>query len=157
MIQLALNLVRWACDPTKVEVLQGDLLELHAHHRPVLGDAVAACLLQSRLTTAAARRRALRWSTLVAAAVIMVLAADPSPARSTPIRYVISAADPAGRFTLEIERARVVSATLDDVPVDPARLLQAGGTLVIKGGDRGRDFAVALKPAGGISWPARTP
>ena len=155
-MRVLLRLLSWACDPDKVEVLQGDVLELHAQGRAVLGHALSACVLHSRLTTAAARRRVLRWGALGAAAVIALLGADPDRG-ALPTRYVISAADPGGRFTLEIERARVVRATLDDVPVDPARLVQAGSTLVIKGGDRGRDFAVALQPSGGIRWEARTP
>ena len=156
-MRVLLRLLSWSCDPDKVEVLQGDVLELHARGRAVVGHALSACLLHSRFTTAAARRRARRWGALGAAAAIALLAADPSRGGAQPPRYVISAADPAGRFTLEIERARVVRATLDDVPVDPARLVQAGRTLVIKGGNRGRDFSVALSPSGGIRWEARTP
>jgi hypothetical protein len=82
---------------------------------------------------------------------------DASGARGAPPRYTISATDPAGRFTLDIENDRVVAATMDDRPVSPDRLVQHGATLVIRGGDRGRDFRVSVKPEGGITWSARTP
>jgi hypothetical protein len=73
------------------------------------------------------------------------------------VRYLINASDPAGRFTIEIENARVIAATMDEMPVDPARLLQRDATIVIKDGNRGRDFEITLNPRGGISWAARTP
>lgn len=167
MIRVATTLVRWACDPAKLEVLEGDLRELHdlrcrrqgssrAGWR-TLGDALSVCVRHSRLTTPAARRRAVLLGAVGAAAAIVALGADPARVGTAPLSYIVTATDPAGRFTLEIENARVVRATLDDLPVDPTRLLQAGRTLVIKGGDRGRDFRLALQPAGGITWTARTP
>ena len=157
MTRLALALVRWACDPAKVEVLEGDLLELAASRRPVLGDALSACVLHSRFTTPAARRRAARVGALAAVAALLVFGAGPEHGSTAPARYIVNASDPAGSFTLEIEHRRVVRATLNDVAVDPARLVQSGGTLVIRGGDRGRDFRLAVKPSGGITWTARTP
>jgi len=165
MIRVALALVRWACDPVKLEVLEGDLSELHTERVRrrgkmragwrALWDAASIGLRHSRFTTPAARRRLGRLGLAAAATALVALGVDPRGASTAPARYTINATDPAGRFTLEIENARVIHATMNDIPVAPERLVQAGSTLVIKGGNGGRDFEVALKPRGGITWAAR--
>ncbi len=71
--------------------------------------------------------------------------------------YVVNAVDPAGSFTLEIRDRLVIAATLDGTSVQPERVVQTGDTLVIRGGDHGRDFIIALKPRGGIRWAPRRP
>lgn len=166
MIRLAAAVVRWVCDPAKLEVLEGDLRELHERRRDAagaahagwraLGDALSICLRHSRLTIPAVRRRLLRLGGAAAAATMLLTGVDPSRARTAAVTYTVNATDPAGSFTLEFDRTRVVRATMDGLPVEPARLVQEGGTLVIRGGDRGRDFRVAIKPGGGIAWTART-
>lgn len=154
--------VRWMCDPAKHEVLEGDLAELYAWRRAAWGsgpawrrtmrDALSASVFHSRLTSAAERHRLAPWAVTAALTLIVVAAGVHGSAGS---RYTVNASDPAGKFTLEIEGRRVLAATLDGVPVPPERLWQQGGQLVIRGGDGGRDFRIALKPEGGITWDAR--
>jgi hypothetical protein len=159
VIRLALFLMRRVCDPAKLEMLEGDFLELHgegAHGWRAWRDAASVVLLHSRFTTPAARRRIARLALVTGAAAVIAVGADPRRANTTPSRYTINATDPAGRFTLEFENERIVGATVNEVPIDPMRLVQSGSTLVIRGADGGRDFHVAIRP-GGISWEARAP
>jgi hypothetical protein len=155
------TLVRWVCDPEKLEYLEGDLQEqreIRAIHqgpraatRWYVWNALSICLRQSRLHSTSVR---LRLLTVAAAAVVLTILSLMS--RSTaPTFYTISATDPAGAFTLEFRDRRVVAATIDGNPVDPERLVQSKTELVIAGGDDGRDFRIALKPRGGIEWQAR--
>jgi hypothetical protein len=68
--------------------------------------------------------------------------------------YVIRGRDPAGVFTLTIERGRVIGATLDGRPVPPSRLRQRGSRLELFGEDASA-FSLRLTPRGGITWQAR--
>jgi hypothetical protein len=68
--------------------------------------------------------------------------------------YVIRGRDPAGVFTLTIERGRVIGATLDGRPVPPGRLRQRGSRLELFGEDAAA-FSLRLTPRGGITWQAR--
>ena len=159
MIRLAVSVIRWACDPDKIEVLEGDFLELHGergHTWPAWRDVTSIVLLHSRFTMPAARRRIARVALVAGAAAVIAVGADPRHAGTTPARYTVNASDPVGRFSLDIENQRVVAATMDEVPIDPTRLEQSGSTLVIRSADGRRDFRVAIRP-GGISWEARTP
>jgi hypothetical protein len=157
MNRLALAFVRRVCDPAKLEALEGDLIERSRAGWLAWADALSIALYHSRLTTPRARRRLSRFALVAGVVVVFALGLDPTRARTTPVRYLINASDPAGRFTIEIENARVIAATMDEMPVDPARLLQRDATIVIKDGNRGRDFEITLNPRGGISWAARTP
>jgi hypothetical protein len=155
------TLVRWVCDPEKLEYLEGDLQEQReiraiqrgprAAARWYVWNALSICLRQSRLHSASMRLRLL--TVAAAAAVVAILSVT---GRTTaPTFYTIKATDPAGAFTLEIRDRRVVAATIDGNPVDPDRLVQSKTELVIAGADNGRDFRIALKPRGGIEWQAR--
>jgi len=68
--------------------------------------------------------------------------------------YVIRGRDPAGVFTLTIERGRVIGATLDGRPVPPSRLRQRGSRLELFGEDAAA-FSLRLTPRGGITWQPR--
>ena len=89
------------------------------------------------------------------AAAILLLLSGRVP--QSAFHYTVLATDPAGEFTLEILDARVIAATLDGTPVQPEHVVQTGDTLVLKGGDRGRDFVIAIQSQGGITWAPRQP
>jgi hypothetical protein len=146
-------LLRWACDPAKLEIFAGDLEELHGDHVTWrrLRDTVSICLRHSRLT-APAYRPTMR--SLAAVLVLLLLSGRQAP---SAFHYTVHATDPAGEFTLEILDARVIAATLDGVPVGATHLVQAGDSLVLRGADGGRDLRIAINPEGGIRWAARRP
>lgn len=155
--------VAWACDRRYREELAGDLAELRARRVERLGrrvafafalrDAVSACLLLPRTGPATLRR-------LLTAASVLVLAVAFLPRGPAPTaigHYTVSASDPYGDFTLEIDGTRVVAATLDGAPVPAARLKQSRNRVVILAGAGRGDLEVRIKPEGGITWAARTP
>ncbi|HMG17130.1 MAG TPA: hypothetical protein VK573_00290 [Gemmatimonadales bacterium] len=146
-------LLRWACDPAKLEAFAGDLEELHGERVSwrCVRDTVSICIRHSRLT--APLHRTTRRS-LIAAAILLLLSGR---VPQSAFHYTVRATDPAGEFTLEILNARVIAATLDGMPVQPEHVVQTGDTLVLKGGDRGRDFVIAIRSQGGITWAARQP
>ena len=137
------RLVRWICDPHMLEALEGDLAELYGGRASwrYARDVVSLCVRQPR--------RAVRFG---AAALIVLTVAGPV---ARPNRYTVSATDPAGAFELDIHSGRAVAATLDGTPVLARNLVQTGDTLIIRGGDNGADFAIAIKPEGGITWSPR--
>jgi hypothetical protein len=137
---IATRLLHWICDPAKLEAIEGDLLELYGD-RPPLGEVVSVCVRQPRT--------ALR--SLVAAVVVLVLMSPYTP----PIRYTVHATDPAGEFALEIIEGRAVAAHIGGAAVLAEDLVQRGDTLIIRGGDNGADFRIAIKPEGGITWYPR--
>lgn len=153
MTALLGTLLRWACDPAKLEAFAGDLEELHGEHFSwrCVRDTVSICIRHSRLT-APVHRPTLRS---LAAVLILLLLSDRVP--QSAFHYTVRATDPAGEFTLEILDRRVIAATLDGMPVQAEHVVQTGDTLVLKGGDRGRDFVIAIKSQGGITWAARQP
>ena len=137
------RILRWICDPGKLEAIEGDLAELYggrASWRSVV-DVVSICIRQPRTAV----------RSLVAAAVVLVLTGQVVP----PVRYTVYATDPPGDFALVIHDGRAVSATLDGSLVALRDLVQTGDTLVIRGGDHGADFRIAIKPEGGITWYPR--
>jgi beta-lactamase regulating signal transducer with metallopeptidase domain len=76
----------------------------------------------------------------------------PSPA---PARMEVSASDPAGEFTLAVERGRVVSASIAGVPVARERLVQRRDSVLLLS-ERGEPrLAVQLLPDG-IRWAPRS-
>ncbi len=137
------RLLRWFCDPDKLEAIEGDLAELYGDRtsgRYVI-DVVSLCVRQPRT--------AIR--SFVAALVVLVLAGPIGP----PDHYIVHATDPAGEFVLEIHQGQAIAATLDGARVPERDLVQTGDTLIIRGGDNGADFHIAIKPEGGIQWYPR--
>ncbi|HJR34595.1 MAG TPA: M56 family metallopeptidase [Gemmatimonadales bacterium] len=67
--------------------------------------------------------------------------------------YLIRGRDPAGVFTLTVERGRVIDATLDGRPVPASRVRQRGSRLEL--GEGAAAFSLRLTPRGGITWQAR--
>jgi hypothetical protein len=138
-----MRILRWICDPNSLEAIEGDLAELYGG-RPswrYLMDVLSVCLRQPRTAVRS-----------LAAAFIVLLLVGPV---AVPARYTVHAIDPAGAFELEIHRGRAVAATLDGAPVHERDLVQTGDTLIIRGGDHGADFRLAIKPEGGITWYPR--
>ena len=75
----------------------------------------------------------------------------PSPPQ---ISYTIHAQDPAGEFTLTMDRGRVVAATISGKRVPESRLRQKGRRLELID-ERARRLSVKLTASGGIRWSAR--
>ncbi len=153
MTPLLATLLRWVCDPARLEAFAGDLEELYGERFVwrCAGDILSIGIRHSRLTASVHRttRRSL------AAVVILLLLSGRQP--RSAFHYTVHATDPAGEFTLEILDRRVIAATLDGAPVQAGHVVQTGDTLVLKGGDGGRDFRIAIRPLGGITWAARQP
>jgi len=82
---------------------------------------------------------------------VLVLAGPIGP----PVHYIVHATDPVGEFVLEIHQGQAIAATLDGARVPERDLVQTGDTLIIRGGDNGADFRIAIKPKGGIEWYPR--
>ena len=146
MTRLLSTLLRWACNPDKLEAFAGDLEELYGDRFQwrCVRDVLSICIRHSRTML----------RSLAAAVVLLLLSGRQLP---SALHYTVHAMDPAGEFTLEILDRRVIAATLDGAPVDPEYVVQTGDTLVLKGADRGHDFRIAIKPQGGIIWAARQP
>lgn len=154
MTALSIRLLRWLCDPAKLEYLEGDLEELRESRAGLswARDALSLWVRHSRFPGAMRRHRlALAALTLLGIGLLLRIGRP-----AVPDFYTVSASDPAGAFTLQFRDRHLVAATLDGAPVSPARLVQRGSELVIAGGDNGRDFRIALRP-GGIAWQARQP
>jgi len=134
------RVLRWFCDPHKLEAIEGDLAELYGERRSwrYVMDVVSVCVRQPRTAV----------RSFVAALVVLVLAGP----IGSPVHYVVHATDPAGEFVLEIHAGQAISATLDGARVPARDLVQTGDTLIIRGGDDGADFYIAIKPEGGIEW-----
>ena len=149
MIPALTTLLRWACDPAKLEAFAGDLEELYGDRFRwrCVRDVLSVCLFHSRVN-----RRAV---VALASTAMLLMITGPQP--PSAFHYTVSAVDRVGAFTLEIRNRQVVGATLDGAPVSPEHVVQTGDTLVIRGGDRGRDFRIAINPQGGIAWAARQP
>jgi hypothetical protein len=137
------RVLRWICDPDKLEAIEGDLVELHGDHRSwrYLVDVVSLCAHQPRTVL----------RSLVAALVALVVLGPVAG----PVHYTVHATDAAGEFMLEIHEGRAIAATLDGAHVAPHDLVQTGDTLIIRGGDHGADFYIAIRPQGGIAWYPR--
>lgn len=160
MIGLAQRLVRLLCDPACSEEIAGDLTELtrkrtsragqrHARIRLVI-DVLSVCVHQSRIRTIDSRVIAIG---IASVALLMIVPHTRAP---YPTLFNVNATDPAGEFTLRVESGRVVSATMDGIPVEAERLRQRGNQLVIVGGDGNRDLVIHVR-AGGIQWKPRQP
>lgn len=92
------------------------------------------------------------------AGAVGVAAAMLAPSVTLPaiafLRYTINAQDPAGRFTLTVERGRVVGATISGRTISPRQVRQDGPAVKIADPATGV-FSLTLTPAGGIRWDAR--
>lgn len=135
------RVLRLLCDPGRLEAIQGDLAELYGGRVSAryLWDVLNICVRQRRLRA------------LVAALAALAIV---GPVRR-PASYTVNALDPAGQFELVIHEGRAVAATLGGTPVPERDLIQTGDTLVIRGGDNGADFRIAINPEGGITWYPR--
>jgi Zn-dependent protease with chaperone function len=68
-------------------------------------------------------------------------------------RYTINAEDPVGRFSLTVDKGRVIGGTVGGRALHPEQVIQQGSSLRIV--DPAGDFSLHLTPNGGISWNAR--
>jgi hypothetical protein len=137
------RVLRWICDPHKLEAIEGDLAEVYGDRRTwrYVVDVLSICIRQPRTAV----------RSLAAAAIVLALAGPVGP----PLHYVVQASDPGGEFTLEIHAGRAISATLDGSRLRERDFVQTGDTLIIRGGDHGADFRIAIQPEGGIRWYPR--
>lgn len=72
------------------------------------------------------------------------------------LHYTVSASDPAGNFTLSIERGKAVNATIAGAAVARDRIVQNGDSVYILGRRGELALAVRVRPTGGISWAPRS-
>lgn len=141
---IATRLLRWVCDPTMLEAIEGDLAERYGdkldwrYAREVL----SVCLRQPRT--------GLR--SLAAALVLLLVTGRTVP----PLHYTVHASDPAGEFALEFHHGRIAAAVFDGRALPAADIVQSGDTLVIRGVNNGADFHIAITPEGGITWYPRS-
>ena len=97
-----------------------------------------------------------RATALVAVALVAILFAPRvSLPGTTFMRYTINAEDPAGPFTVTVERGRVVAATIGGRQLEPRRVRQKGASLELVD-DNARVLSLQMTPGGGIKWNARS-
>ena len=70
------------------------------------------------------------------------------------MRYTISAEDPAGPFSVTLEKGRVIGATLAGRSLSPREVRQRGAELELADGNS-TPLSVRLTPQGGLRWSAR--
>ena len=93
---------------------------------------------------------------LVTAATVTILFAPRITLPSLAfLRYTISAEDPAGRFTVTVEKGRAVGATIAGQSLESRQLRQKGEILELT--DRTSVLSLRMTPEGGIKWTARKP
>lgn len=92
-------------------------------------------------------------SPLPLVALVVLAGWGPPPPFAGPI--TIAASDPAGPFTLRLQRGVVQAATVDGAPIPRSRIRQTGDSLRVL--DRGGAvlLAVAIDPRGAIRWAPR--
>jgi len=71
------------------------------------------------------------------------------------LRYTVNAQDPVGRFSITMEKGRVVAATLGGRPLRSSEVRQNGATVRLLGGSQ--PLSLRVTPQGGIKWQARRP
>ena len=142
---IATRLLRWVCDPTMLEAIEGDLAERYGDRRGwrYAREVLSVCLRQPRTAV----------RSLAAAVVLLFVTGRNVP----PLHYTVHATDPAGAFALEFHHGRVAAAVFDGRVLPLSDLVQRGDTLVIRGANNGADFYIAINPEGGISWYPRSP
>ncbi|MFN2571411.1 MAG: M56 family metallopeptidase, partial [Gemmatimonadales bacterium] len=135
----------------------------HASLAPAMGAPVSLTLkrVERILAASAGGRRAptLGWALQVAlAAIAGVLAVGLAPSVEIPAlaftRYTINAEDPAGRFSVTLEKGRVIGATLAGRHLSPREVRQRGVQLELADGNSA-PLSVRLTPQGGLRWSAR--
>jgi len=72
-------------------------------------------------------------------------------------RYMVRAADPAGRFTITFHRGTAAEVFLETERVDPSRIVQRRDSLYILNPAGSVALALHTKATGGISWSPRFP
>jgi len=93
---------------------------------------------------------------LVVAAVAIVFAPRVTLPALSFQRYTITANDPAGRFTLTVEKGRVVGATIAGRALAAQQVIQRGATLELVD-ENARVLSLRMTPQGGIRWSPRQP
>lgn len=92
---------------------------------------------------------------LLACAITLMFAPRVSLPTTAFLRYTVNAEDPAGRFTVTVERGRVISATIAGRELERRQLKQDGALVQLV--DRSSVLKLRMTPQGGIKWTARTP
>jgi len=101
--------------------------------------------------------RPARSATVVAMAVgiaAMMLAPRVIVPAIAFMRYTINAQDPAGQFTLTVQKGKVIGATISGRALAARQVTQSGRAVKIVDPATGT-FSLQLMPAGGVSWRAR--
>jgi len=93
---------------------------------------------------------------LVVAAVATLFAPRVILPALTFQRYTITGDDPAGRFTLTVEKGRVVGATIAGRALAPRQVIQRGAALELVD-ENARVLSLRMTPEGGIRWSPRQP
>jgi hypothetical protein len=73
-----------------------------------------------------------------------------------PFPYTVNATDPAGEFTLSVERGRVVRARVAGTDLPNESIRQRGAHVTLLGDRPAGSFSVTLLATGGIEWSARS-
>ena len=107
-----------------------------SHSRPVGGSA-----------------RALTAAVLVLGIAGFALAPRVSVPSTAFMRYTINAADDAGRFTLTVDKGKVVGATISGRALQTDQVIQRGRSVRIAAPSG--IFSLQLTPSGGIRWASR--
>lgn len=121
------------------------------------GQSFAVRRVMRILSSSHLRQRHIGASWRAALALAVVVAFLAAPKLSLPeiafLRYTINAQDPVGRFTLTVDKGRVIGGTVGGRILQPQQVIQQGRSLRIV--DPAGDLSLHLTPAGGISWNAR--
>jgi Zn-dependent protease with chaperone function len=92
---------------------------------------------------------------VLAAAMGLWLAPSVSLPATAFLRYTINGEDPAGRFTITLDKGRVVGATMGGRLLEPREVRQSAETVVLL--DQSESLSLRMTPEGGIKWNARKP
>ena len=108
------------------------------------------------------RMRAREPRKLTAVAMVIALLAGmtsiaPGFAAAAVAPYTITAHDDGGPFTVIMRGGNVIGATMDGMPVAPARIHRVDDRVIIDSSGNAGRLELELKPDGGISWRSRPP
>lgn len=123
-------------------------------------ESLAVTRVRRILDTERARTREPRR--IVAIAMVIALLAGmtavaPGFAAAAVAPYTITAHDDGGPFTLTLRGGKVVSATMDGMPVAGSRIHRVSDRVIIDAAGDAARLELKLKPDGGISWLSRPP
>jgi len=111
------------------------------------------------MPTVRKRVRVGRTQQLGAVILVAMVAVAFAPRVTLPViaflRYTINAEDPAGHFTVTLEKGQVVGATVAGRALDQQEVRQNGASVQLL--DRSGVLSLRMTPAGGIRWDARKP